>query len=1392
MLFALLLAGAFVFVESRYARQSVADLLMARLSESLGRTVTIGAVDFDLLTPTPALELYNLVIPGPRLGEQPVLRAAQARVQIRWDALYRKLLDFEQIELIRPRIYLRFDPDGSSNLPQLRPNDKNAPQRFQFRFRHVLLQDGTFQLNERRSPLDLRAQAVWGRAEGRPGAGSKVQLDLLLTAQDVSLTLPNARAYPLALSVKGSLGSGRLAIAGAQLAGPDLSLRTAGTISWAKQNAIDLGFSAHAAAGWVNRVGYTQEPIAGQAELAGRFFRHGTVWGYSGALSAPQIDVLHRTFRELSADFTGDAQRLRFEVRRALFDEGVLSGPVVIETGAPASPQGGRPVALDLLVSGMGVQAFLADQFPRQFAGPKLPLVLLAGRATGRVQYRFQSSRPLLGTGKADLSLGSESGGSGRSAGGTGPGGRWRGTGLPLAGIVPLTLAGGILAGGAIQLTAPGQEVAVSGFTYDLIRGNGRLDYRLASRDTGGLAPLFPSRVAGAAPPPAKSAAPSTAPGEPPTARTSLVWLPARGRGTVAGAVAIDPRGYSARVDLDLGQVAGELGEADRLHGTLTVEPLAIENLRLEAARGPGALLITGRIPLALEGQAEPDQPLQMAIDASQWPAPGLAPYLPAWMLPEGLSGVVSGRLDLGGNFERLTGRADADVERLAFSGVEVGRLRGQLIFDPAHFAVEGGSADTPAGKVVLRGTYDRVSGALDATAEAPALALAAQPFAGLFPGAEVTGRLALMAAWSGTLDHPRATLSLRGREVAIGGRALAPPPASGNRSEGAASGNRSGGAASGAEGAAAAEVQALVSVEDQVVTVHGSLANLLAFEGGGRIDRQRAELNLDVRGGDLGGLLRLAAPPAVPALAGSFAGSLALAADFAAHTYGAELRLADLRLEVEGKEIVNREPVVADISAERLDIRSFYLREPSTDLELFASGSVGLRGTMPLDLHFQSTTTALWAKLLAPNLDLSGGIDVLATLRGTVAEPLLSGQATLHGARLIVPGLPNAIEELEGTALLYRDRLVLDNLSARVGGGTLRATGQLVLPGQGRSLSYRFDLAALGVSLRYPEGWVSRGDAHVTVSGGSGTRQVQGIVDLNRALYVEKLEVDALQLLLKGLHRERLQVAVTSGPLTTTQLNLAINGIGALRVTNNVADLRGDIELTVVGTMATPVLFGAVQLESGGTLVYGDNKYTVERGGLTFANPNRIDPLIDLALKTEVQSYEITLNLSGTLERLNAKFSSNADLADLEILTLLATGQRPEALGTAPLLVGSAAQGVGVGPASSPAASASASAFLAGQAASALSSRVGRLFGLDRFQVDPLSLSAAGAPTTGVVIVAGKRLSKNIFVTYVSNPSEPRLDVRQIEWDAAKNLKVLLTQQGKSYAVDLQRETRF
>jgi translocation and assembly module TamB len=233
--------------------------------------------------------------------------------------------------------------------------------------------------------------------------------------------------------------------------------------------------------------------------------------------------------------------------------------------------------------------------------------------------------------------------------------------------------------------------------------------------------------------------------------------------------------------------------------------------------------------------------------------------------------------------------------------------------------------------------------------------------------------------------------------------------------------------------------------------------------------------------------------------------------------------------------------------------------------------------------------------------------------------------------------------------------------------------------------------------------------------------------------------------------------------------------------VRNNVANLQGDVELRVAGTLARPAVIGEVEIAQGGTLVFNDSEYEVQRGLLTFSNPNRIDPVIDLVAQTEIQGFNITLNLGGTLERPDVNFASDGNLADLEIVSLIAGGQRPtEGFAQADPAADEAA-GTQV-----------AREFLYGQAASALTKRVGTLFGFDRFRIDPV-IADAGQPISGVGVTVGKRLSRDVFVTYSSDPASNRQYIVQIEWQLRRNVTLLLTQAGDgTYAIDAQFQRRF
>jgi autotransporter translocation and assembly factor TamB len=139
--------------------------------------------------------------------------------------------------------------------------------------------------------------------------------------------------------------------------------------------------------------------------------------------------------------------------------------------------------------------------------------------------------------------------------------------------------------------------------------------------------------------------------------------------------------------------------------------------------------------------------------------------------------------------------------------------------------------------------------------------------------------------------------------------------------------------------------------------------------------------------------------------------------------------------------------------------------------------------------------------------------------------------------------------------------------------------------------------------------------------------------------------------------------------------------------------------------------------------------------------NPHRLDPLFDIEAETRIRAYQVTLRVSGTLDRVTPTLSSDPPLSSLQILALLAGQDETE---VANLTQTQARQS------QAQLAAAGAATLAAGR----LSESVGlereaeRLFGLNRFSIDPSLLRGASSTPTARVTV-GKRLSPDLNVLY-------------------------------------------
>jgi hypothetical protein len=1327
VLLASVLVGFYYLIGSALVHRRFAAFAITQAADFFNRKVTVARVDYSLFPL--AVELRGVVVAGATPREPPFATAELLNIQIPWSYLRQRIVRLDQIDAIHPTLYLEFRPDGTNNLPQFRHQGGNGQSSVQLQIGRLIVQRGEFRLNQRKVTLDISARSIWGRLSGpRPS-----NLEGMATAQDVVTSLPNGKPYPVTVSGKVTLLAGRslLRINAARVRGADLQASAVGWVGWQAAPRVEIRFDAAGDSRLVNHLGYLDAPITGPFKAAaGRFSLNGDDWGFSGVVNAPRVDFLGRTATNVVGSAKGDSKRVHVDVLRATYAGGAAAGKVDVDYAK--IERAGQPVALDFNFRGVSIATALAAE--------KVPIQGLSGEGSGSFLYRFVSGSPLKGSGRANVTL------SGQYAG------KEPATGLAVSGTVPLVFERGVLKSPGFALAGPGQN-ATGTLLVDLPTARGQVDFQLLSQDAGAVMRLLPIA-------PDKTGKPA-------------FWQVTAGHGQATGSLGFSPAGLVIDLGLDLADVRSPEPAivADTVHGGLRVAPRAVENLHLDLTRGRGRLAVSGRIPIP--GNQAGDRPkvplsdpLTLVVDATEWPAASVAAYLSP-SLPVTITGLASGRVDLGGSTESLSGTASARVADLAVDGFPLGQATAGLTFAGTTVKVENGILDAPSGRARVAGSFDTTAETLAFTVDAPALSLAAPPFRDLLP--DTTGTFALNASVDGTLDRPQVKLTARGQSLALAGQPLG-------------------------EGGDIGKAELQASWDGATVHASGSLLGLLHFDGGGRLDPKGSELAFDLKSDNLPGLARLAAGTALPAFKGTASGRMTATADFTAHTYRAELTLPALALEYGGRKIQNAEPVVVDLDPQRVVVRSLSLREPEHQtLELTLVGSIGITGagakaSPPLDLRVQGTVWAGWAKIFAPDLDFDGYVDTLAAVRGTLKDPAVSGEAVLRDAKVIVPGLPSTIDKLSGEVRFSGDQVVIDNLvSQDFAGGTVRVAGSLTLPKPGKPFTYRAQLSAQGISLRYPEGFVNHGNADLTLTPSEGGgRLLRGTVTLDRIYYLENVPVATLDIVKKLFQRSRLQVAPTNGFLASTQVNIVIAGPEALRVHNNLADLHGDVNLTLRGNLARPVVLGSVQIDPGGKLVYSDNEYRVERGTLTFDDAYKIDPVIDVVVRTRVRDFDITVNFSGTLERLSTNFSSNANLADLEILTLLATGQelseadRLRALSTPPGQTVQTQQSVTAG------------SFLAGQAASAIGQRVGSLFGFDRFRINPIA-AETGQSVGGVGFTVGKRLSKDVFVTYSTDPTASRQNVLQVEWRVGRNVTLLLTQTtNKGYAVDTRWERRF
>jgi len=87
--------------------------------------------------------------------------------------------------------------------------------------------------------------------------------------------------------------------------------------------------------------------------------------------------------------------------------------------------------------------------------------------------------------------------------------------------------------------------------------------------------------------------------------------------------------------------------------------------------------------------------------------------------------------------------------------------------------------------------------------------------------------------------------------------------------------------------------------------------------------------------------------------------------------------------------------------------------------------------------------------------------------------------------------------------------------------------------------------------------------------------------------------------------------------------------------------NLDANADLKLRGTPDHPGMLGRVVVNSGKVVFFGAT-YSVDQGTVSFYDPNKITPVLNVALETTVQGVDVTLNVSGPMEKLKLTYHSD------------------------------------------------------------------------------------------------------------------------------------------------------
>ncbi len=1356
-IFLILAAAVYVLFETSSAGEWIGDVISRQLEDGLGRSVSVGRVS---LWPTiPA----RLVVRDIRIANAPGATAPDfasvERIEVTGllKSLAERRIDLGTIRVLHPKISIEMMPEGSTiedNIPRWKSSGEDTGTTAKIDVQRILLQDAEVELIDRRHDISIRAGGI--TADLLPDVEAKTATGTI-DATVVRARTGTVKYPPAALKTELAFASDALRFSSIEVtSGSALRAEGEGRIGLAGTTSVDFNVRGN-----VDLAGFKNAfEIPGDVEFKGRLNAttkisvRDTV-RVTGRFDLPEVKYDVYEVRDGKGHFEQNDDGFSLNIDSGKFAGGTAS----VEFRAPSKGDTlsvairHRDVRLEQLLAIWGVES----------SG-------LLGVADGTLSYSWAGADLLAGTGKGEATLTAD----------TRPASRAKYP-LPVAGSVSYTIGGKKIDFEPLAIQTPQSAVTITGtlgledlatnlraqvksrnfaeldrIAFDFAQALGEKKFELLGL---GGAGEIKAVVTGTLEKPVADATISAddfAYANAPLGHAEIDLrydVPAETltfrRTTFAADGGTLELGKTIKLPPDPAEVIFDLDV--RADGWPVERALKAIDLTLPiSGRATGGMHVSGRPStgevnfenLAIKGNASQIRlngllgwtpaknglTFNLDVATNATPVADIARLLELGEPP--LSGGVTGTVHLEGPLEKISGAGSIAVRDGTISGEPFELLTTDLVFDSGTVQVKNLDIRLAAGAIRGDAAYSLSDERFSFVVQSSSIDLKKlKGWPAIASSAE--GTLVFSASGAGTAEHPEIVLDAKVEKAKIAGFDL-------ESQDG---------------------VQLYFAFKPQGFTLRANVGTAIAIEGTGAIDAATS---------DLRGSVRISADASSPLIS-----EISSRSDLP--TKG---KLAiDLEIAGNMKEI-DKATVTGTVSSLDIEVATHTIRQagrPQFAIHdgklvfdsfrlMFDGAPFRVDGTISLadqtvDILLNGTLNAELLNYVASDVRAKGSIRISMAVSGKLDKPRIRGSADLRDGEVRLAGLTQVFKEINASIVFREDEIRIDSLNANVGGGRVIAGGTINIKDAAHT-QLRISVQGKNVQIRPISDISTTGSFELVLAGDLSEKIfLRGKVDLSRVLVTKNVDVSGAMV---DVFLKKKSTVTSIGAPWQERLLLAVDVSTrerAISIRNNLADMTGSGDVRVTGSFANPIVLGRIDLDEGGTFELRDVEYRIAHGQVNFQNPFRTDPYFDITAESRYQNeYDLTISLTGTIDRLDTTITSDPPIEDLSLLTLLgATGMSEGAKSTSQAL------------------SEAGGSLIDKSVASLISARVPF--------ADAVRLEGVTGPDPRVTIE--KAISKELraIVTYTLNNTADNSEI--VEWRVSPNLLILFTR-------DSTKDTRY